>query len=140
MKSVSFRYFAVLLLAVALACVGCSDADTATEQSAVKGQVDLIANKAAGKPVVLDFGKGQCGQCIKQAAAIEEVKPQCDGEVDFQFVHIGKEPALAGVHQIFMIPTLIFLDAKGEEVYRSVGVLDAEGLREQLEKLGWAEF
>ena len=121
------------LLFLALLCVGCVGDEESSAPSAAKEQV-------TGRPVVLDFGKGLCSQCIKQTAAIDEVKPQCDGKVDFEFVHVVEDAARTGKHQIFMIPTLVFLDGTGEEVYRNVGVLDAAALRSQLEKLGWAEF
>jgi thioredoxin-like negative regulator of GroEL len=130
----SSRTLAAVLLLLVLACAGCVGAEEPSGQSTEKKA------RATGTPVVLDFGKGQCNQCIQQTAAIDEVGPQCDGKVDFKFVHVIEEVALAGSYQIFMIPTLVFLDAGGEEVFRNVGMLNADALRNKLEELGWAEF
>lgn len=133
MNSFSSRVVVIVLLFLALICASCVGAEEPSDRLVAKAQ-------ATGRPLVLDFGKGQCSQCIKQTAAIDEVKPQCGEKVGFEFVHVVEEAALTGAYQIFMIPTLVFLDARGEEVYRNVGMMDADALRSRLEELGWADF
>lgn len=136
MKNHCLKVVTALLLALALLCAGCADG----EGKATGSTAENTAANPVGKPVVLDFGKGQCVQCIKQTAVIDEIKPQCEDKVDFQFVHVIDEASLAGRYQVFMIPTLVFLDAAGEEVYRKVGTMDADELRGKIESLGWAKF
>lgn len=87
------------------------------------------------RPIVADFGKGQCVQCNKQAEAIEVVESRLGDKVGFEFVHVVKEASLTGRYQIFMIPTLVFLDSSGEEVYRYVGLLEADELQKKIEEL-----
>lgn len=100
---------------------------------------DPLAAEAAasGKPMVVDFGKGQCYQCVKQKAFIEELKGEIGDKVGFRFVHVIKEAETAGAYKVVMIPTIVFLDAGGREVERYVGLLPAAAMRAKIEKLGW---
>ncbi len=131
------RYrFLIFTLALSL-LVPLASANNAT----AGGDNRLVAEiKTSGRPMVVDFGKSQCTQCINQAAAIEEVRGACVDKVDFGFVHVIKESPLTASYKIFMIPTLIFLDDKGEAVSRYVGLMDAGALRDRIEDLGWADF
>jgi thioredoxin-like negative regulator of GroEL len=95
---------------------------------------------SSSRPIVVDFGKGQCVQCIRQAEAIEEIRGQYEDRVGFEFVHVIEEAALSGEYRVFMIPTLVFIDASGRETSRYVGLLEADELKNRIEELGWADF
>ena len=90
--------------------------------------------------MIVDFGKGQCVQCIKQAAVIDELRPLCEDQLTFEFVHVFDEDPLAQHYEVLMIPTLVFLDGEGKELFRHVGFYDADQLRAKITELGWATF
>lgn len=94
---------------------------------------------ASGKPLVVDFGKGQCFQCVKQKEFIEELKGEIGDKVGFRFVHVIKEAETAGAYKVVMIPTIVFLDPTGREVDRYVGLLPAAAMRAKIAKLGWID-
>lgn len=106
---------------------------------AVAADADPLAAQAvaSGKPLVVDFGKGQCTQCILQGEAIEAVQKKIGDKVGFRFVHAIKEAELTGRYRVFLIPTLVFLDAQGREVDRNVGLLDENALAARFKLLGW---
>ena len=91
--------------------------------------------------MLLDFGKGgDCPQCILQAEAIDELRAECEGKVNFRFVNVIKEARSISNYSIFLIPTLVFLDAEGNEVDRYTGMLEADELRKRFKLLGWMEL
>jgi len=95
------------------------------------------AAKKAGRPLIADFGMNACQQCIKQSAAMEEFKKISGNLLDTRFVHVAKEGELAGNYKIMLIPTLIFFDRQGKELFRQVGYMPAEGMVAKCKELGF---
>mgnify|MGYP001481668283 CR=1 FL=1 len=93
-----------------------------------------------GLPVVVQFGDGKCAPCLKQSAIIKKVRPQLDSKIIFEFVHVRKESKLTMDYKVWFTPTVVFIDAKGNELSRYTGVKNADALRKILEELGLAEF
>ncbi|PLX42967.1 MAG: hypothetical protein C0608_00715 [Deltaproteobacteria bacterium] len=98
--------------------------------------VDLGAQAAAqGHPLVADFGMNRCSSCIRQSEIIEKLKDETSGKVEWKFIHIGEDEATAGRYKILLIPTLIFFDGQGKELYRYVGLMDEAALKAKLAEL-----
>jgi len=95
--------------------------------------------RAAGKPLIVDFGMTRCLQCIEQARTMDEVKAAVGGRVLLKFVHVGQEEALAESYQVLLIPTLVFFDAAGNEVFRNVGQMKTEPMLAKAKELGLIE-
>ena len=100
----------------------------------------LATALSTGQPVIVDFGKGQCVQCIKQAAVIDELRPLCEDLLTFEFVNVFDEDPLAQHYEVLMIPTLVFLDGEGKEVFRHVGFYDTDQMRTKITELSWVTF
>ncbi len=77
--------------------------------------------RAAGRPLIVDFGMTRCLQCVEQAKTMDELEAAIGERVLLKFVHVGQEEALAEAYEILLIPTLVFFDARGNEVFRNVG-------------------
>jgi thiol-disulfide isomerase/thioredoxin len=92
---------------------------------------DVLAKaKAEGKPAFLDFATEWCGWCKRLEADVFS-RPEV-GKVmrGFVAVHVdaekGEGPALAKRFGVRGFPTLVVVDASGDEVDRIVGYLAAE--------------
>jgi thiol-disulfide isomerase/thioredoxin len=94
------------------------------------------AARNAGRPLIVRFGLDRCLQCGRQAKAFDEIAPHFEGQIDFRFVHIGKEENLAAHYKILLIPTVIFFDVGGSEIFRNVGLFDAQELVAKFRDLG----
>lgn len=94
------------------------------------------AAKASGKPLVADFGMNLCKQCIKQSEAMERFKKEVGDRLGTRFVHVAKEAELTGAYKVMLVPTIIFFDAYGREVFRQVGYMDFEAMMEKTSELG----
>ena len=92
--------------------------------------------RAAGKPLIADFGMNRCLQCIEQAKTMEELRASLDGRVLLRFVHVGEEEALAEAYKVLLIPTLVFFDADGTEVFRNVGRMKRDAMLAKVRELG----
>ena len=94
------------------------------------------AARDAGRPLIVRFGLERCLQCIKQGQAFAELEPKYADRMTFRFVHIGEQEEMAGEYKVLLIPTVLFFDAAGSEVFRNVGYLDAEELEAEFSRTG----
>lgn len=92
--------------------------------------------RVAGKPLIVDFGMTRCQQCIEQSKTMEELQAEVGGRVLLKFVHVGKEEALAEEYKVLMIPTLVFFDARGKELFRNVGQMKKDAMLAKARDLG----
>lgn len=94
----------------------------------------LESARLAGQPVFMDFYTSWCGPCrVMDRDVFTDGKLAADFNRDFVSLKINAEAgegvALARRFQIKAYPTLVFLDMKGEEKERSVGLTTAAELR-----------
>ena len=83
--------------------------------------------------VVLDFWAEWCGPCRMLAPVLGESGTEYP-EVAFGKVNVDEEAGLAQMFGIVSIPTLVFMK-NGKIIKKSVGYLDADGLRAVLDGL-----
>ena len=83
--------------------------------------------------VVLDFWAEWCGPCRMLAPVLEEIGTEYP-EVAFGKVNVDEEAGLAQMFGIVSIPTLVFMK-NGKIIKKSVGYLEADGLRAVLDGL-----
>lgn len=83
--------------------------------------------------VVLDFWAEWCGPCRMLAPVLEEIGTEYP-EVAFGKVNVDEDAGLAQMFGIVSIPTLVFMK-NGKIIKKSVGYLDADGLRAVLDGL-----
>lgn len=89
-------------------------------------------------PKVIDFGDKFCIPCKLMAPQLEELKAEQKGKLDVEFINVGETAnvPLAQKHGIEMIPTQIFFDADGKEVWRHVGYISKDGILLKWRELG----
>ena len=89
-----------------------------------------------GLPAVLDFGRGTCLPCKAMKPILDELKKELAGKVEIRIVDTGEDEATADKFNIQLIPTQVFLDATGKEVYRHEGFLPKEDILAKLKEMG----
>lgn len=72
-------------------------------------------------PKLLDLGATKCVPCKMMVPVLDELKKEYKGQLDVQFIDVWKNPDSAKKYKVQSIPTQIFFNAKGKEVYRHVG-------------------
>ena len=88
-------------------------------------------------PVLVDLGADRCVPCKMMAPILEELKKEYKGKFDIVFYDVWKDPAPAEKYRIHGIPTQIFLDETGKELYRHAGYFSKEQILNKWKELGY---
>jgi thioredoxin 1 len=95
-----------------------------------------MPSPGTGRVTMIDLGATECIPCKMMAPILEELKIQYAGKADILFIDVWKVPEQAKIHGIQTIPTQIFFDDKGREVFRHIGFMDKKRIVDILSKLG----
>lgn len=106
-----------------------------------KSEVSPIVSKgvpaaAAALPRLLDLGSDKCVPCKAMAPALEELKKEYAGKLIVEFIDVWKNPEAAQKEMVEIIPTQIFYDANGKELFRHTGFFSKEDMLAKWQELG----
>jgi len=113
-----------------------SDSQTSTGKGAPEPEGSLTPAAKAGLPRMVDFGGEKCQTCIEMAPILAEVRREFAGRAVIEFVDIIKDPAAGHPYNIRVMPTQVFLDRDGKEVWRHEGGLKKPEIVAKLKELG----
>jgi len=94
------------------------------------------ANPAKALPSVLDFGRGKCTMCKMMMPIMAELKQEYAGRVHFEVIDIDEQPQLTEKYAIELIPTQVFLSAKGDVLFKHEGFMPKEDIVAKLREAG----
>ena len=81
-----------------------------------------------GLPAVLDFGRGQCIPCKMMKPILDELAKELAGKVEVKIIDVGEDRETTDRFSIHLIPTQVFMDSGGKEVYRHEGFMPKEDI------------
>ena len=87
-------------------------------------------------PKLVDLGADKCIPCKKMAPILEELKKEYDGRMEVVFIDVWKNPDAGKQYDIDLIPTQIFFDATGKELFRHQGFFSKEDILAKWRELG----
>jgi len=87
-------------------------------------------------PRLVDLGSHSCVPCRMMAPILEELKQEYANFFLTEFVDVSQYPTVARFYRIRVIPTQIFLDADGRELFRNEGALSKEQILAIWDRLG----
>ncbi len=94
---------------------------------------------APGMVTMVDLGANSCIPCKMMAPILEELKTEYKDKAAIVFIDVWKLPEQSKKFKVSMIPTQVFFDQNGTEVYRHVGFMDKQAIVDQLAKMGVAQ-
>ncbi len=97
---------------------------------------DFKKTLSEGKPLLVDFGANSCIPCRQMRPILKEIGKEYAGKTKILVIDVYKYQDLAREYKIQLIPTLVFFDSKGKEVFRHVGILDKKTIVAKLEEIG----
>lgn len=97
------------------------------------------ADSVPALPKLVDLGAKKCIPCKRMAPILDELAKEYKGMFDVEFIDVwqpeNKEKAKA--HAIASIPTQIFFDASGKELWRHEGFISKEDILKKWKELGF---
>jgi thioredoxin 1 len=97
---------------------------------------DFNAIPAKGTVTMIDLGAKKCIPCKMMAPILVKLEALYRGKADIVFIDVWENNAQAKRFGIRGIPTQIFFDREGKEIYRHTGFMDEAAIIAQLTKMG----
>lgn len=108
---------------------GTTGPDTQTE-------ADFRKAISGGKPMVVDFGSNSCIPCRQLRPVLQKVQKTYTGKVEVLVIDVRYNQKLSDEYKIQVIPTVVFFDRTGKEIFRHQGFMNEESIKVQLAKIG----
>jgi thioredoxin 1 len=89
------------------------------------------------RPTIVDFGSSLCLPCIRLRPVLQAVKDAHGDRINVLYVEVSDHRDLALRYKVQLVPTVVFFDAKGQELRRNVGFMDRESLEQILRDLNF---
>lgn len=93
-------------------------------------------NEMQSIPRLLDLGATKCVPCKMMAPILDEMAETFEGQLDVQFIDVWENEEAGKKYGIRMIPTQLFFDAEGNELFRHEGFFSREDLLAKWSELG----
>ena len=124
----------VAMLAVVALCTAtaCNNKPAHSTSSETPAQTETPAKPSVAK--VLDFSATWCGPCRQLAPTIETLEKEYAGKVAIEKIDVDQNSELASKYSIEAIPTLVYLDALGQEIERTTGIVSETDIRRILDR------
>ena len=110
--------------------------DTLSAATAEVPNAHVQDSQPGSLPRLLDLGKGTCIPCKMMAPILEELKREYRGKAVVEVIDLRDDPGAAREYGIRVIPTQIFYDAGGEEVWRHEGFLGKDAITAKFTEMG----
>jgi len=89
-----------------------------------------------GMVTMIDLGAKKCIPCKMMAPILVKMEKQFEGRAAIVFIDVWEHNEQARRFEIRAIPTQIFFNDDGKEIYRHVGFMDEKAIVKQLKKMG----
>jgi len=143
MKELRWIHQALFVLMIGLfgfALLTCSSGQTSAQQEEAKGNV-LITTRldldfSKHKVTFIELGADRCIPCKAMQPIMKEVAKEYAGTIRVVFYDVWKDPEPARKYGIQLIPTQVFIDQNGKEIFRHVGLFPKEEILSMLKDKG----
>lgn len=96
-----------------------------------------LAADPAPLPRLVDVGADKCIPCKKMAPILAQLRTDYAGIVTVDFIDVWKDSDAGKPYKVRLIPTQVFFDRDGKEVFRHEGFFSREDIEKVFqEKLG----
>lgn len=145
-KTALLVVFAVILVASSIVTSGhrssrsgcCVSAVLSLSAAAAEPLLTIPTNAPAkaAVPRLVDLGADKCIPCKMMAPILKELKTDYQGRIEVEFIDVWKTPEAGKAYKIIIIPTQIFFDAAGKELFRHEGFISKEDILAKWKELG----
>jgi thioredoxin 1 len=97
---------------------------------------DMKEGVSSALPRLLQLGSHKCPPCRKMTPILNELKNSYSGKFQVAFIDVWQDRAAGAKHGVRAIPTQIFYDSQGREVFRHVGFYSKDDILAAWRRLG----
>lgn len=108
----------------------------ASTEASTESATPMTAAKTL--PRFLELGADKCIPCKMMQPILDELRAEYPGKLQVDFIDVWKNPKEADRYNVQGIPTQIFFDANGKEVFRHYGFYPKEDILAKFKELGIA--
>jgi thioredoxin 1 len=87
-------------------------------------------------PRMVDLGADKCVPCKMMKPILDEFRREYASQFTTEFIDVWENPDEGKKYNIELIPTQIFYDAEGRELFRHTGFFGREDILEKWKELG----
>ena len=99
-------------------------------------RIGLESQRTKKLPMLVDLGKGTCIPCKKMKPILDELKAEYEGRAIVEVIDLRYDRQAAKKYGVRLIPTQVFFDAEGNEVYRHQGFMDKQSIKMKFAEMG----
>jgi thioredoxin 1 len=89
-----------------------------------------------GLPKLIDLGTTSCTPCQMMIPVLEELRTKYKGKLIVEFINTAENPSKAQQYGISTIPTQIFFDKNGREIFRHIGYFSTQEIIDAFKEKG----
>ena len=140
MKHIRFIIFFVIAFAlislVKTQFYNYAEADSSDGIKAHRTQIGFDQLPVKGMVTMIDLGATECIPCKMMAPVMQKVEADYQGKAVIAFIDVWKNREQAPKYNIRAIPTQIFFDPSGKDVFRHQGFMSEKDIVAQLTTMG----
>jgi len=110
-------------------------------KTAVKKKTVAKADSTKPKPVkppkLVDLGAGKCIPCKMMSPILDQLEKDFKGKMDVVFIDVWQNADEGSKYKIRVIPTQIFYNPEGKELFRHEGFYSREDILAKWKELGF---
>jgi thioredoxin 1 len=125
-----------IIIVLILSVAGIWGYKTYVVKKAPTKTIDTTKKIETGKPMLVDLGTTTCDPCKRMVPVLDEVKKMYEGKAVVKIIDINDNPQEANKYGVRLIPTQIFLDKDGKEVFRHEGFFPKEDIVKVFKDMG----
>ncbi len=124
-----------VLAALALFAGACRETPEPPPEGAAES--GAVASET-GLPRLVDLGSTTCVPCKAMAPILDEMRETFEGQFEVVFIDTREDRDAGREYGISIIPTQIFFDSEGNELFRHQGFFSREDILAEWAELGYA--
>jgi len=96
----------------------------------------VVKTTSSNLPVLLELGSHKCPPCRRMTPILNELRSEFSGKFQIKYIDVWQDRAAGAKYGVRAIPTQIFFDSKGREVFRHVGFFPKSDILSTWKKIG----
>ena len=96
----------------------------------------VVKTTGSNLPVLLELGSHKCPPCRRMTPILNELRSEYSGKFQIKYIDVWQDRAAGAKYGVRAIPTQIFYDSSGREVFRHVGFFPKRDILTTWRKIG----